>query len=501
MGRCLTRTGISALAALVAFARVAVAQVPARPNPPAPADVRVEVNAVAVHQVMEGFGALTGPVGSSGSGAAAGSPAWRSGVVDAAFGDVRLTLAAVGLGQFEPANDDIDPQYLSQGALDLSALRAATERLVVPARVFGADALFPRTEVGPFAVEWLTPLRTARGPRYADESAEHIVAAVLKWRDVTGEIPRFQILSSQPIDDTALRDSSRAEMIEIIKRAGARLRGAGMPTKLVVPSDDSATLSAALARAILADVRAREYVGAIGYRVPSGSAYGSMARILEGAGAGRRDGTAIIARRVLRDLGRQHTVAVWAMGVPIGDLDPRGMDALRARAIQIHDELSFADAAAYFAELAASESRPSGESTGSGQRRGDASDPIVLIEPGASSIAIAGTGYAIGHYARWVSRGAFRVEASSSDPLVMATAFVDYRRGRVSFVIVNNADAARSIRVHLGRVTFAGPLRGEQSYETVRWKALGDIGLEGGAKDAFVVTVPAKSVTSLGGPI
>ena len=55
----------------------------------------------------------------------------------------------------------------------------------------------------------------------------------------------------------------------------------------------------------------------------------------------------IVAR--LRDLGRQYNVPVWMTEVSHGGLDPRTMDALRARAIEIHDELAYADASAFFA--------------------------------------------------------------------------------------------------------------------------------------------------------
>ncbi len=108
-----------------------------------------------------------------------------------------------------------------------------------------------------------------------------------------------------------------------------------------------------------------------------------------------------------------------------GELDPRTMDALRARAIQIHDELAYADASAFFGMHAMWDSKSNSEHFGAGRSLLKEEDTIVLIDVDASSVLITGTGYAIGHYARWVQRGALRVEATSDDPLVMVSAFTN----------------------------------------------------------------------------
>jgi hypothetical protein len=81
----------------------------------------------------------------------------------------------------------------------------------------------------------------------------------------------------------------------------------------------------------------------------------------------------------------------------------------------------------------------------------------------------------------------------------MVSAFTNRKTGKASFVIINNAATSRSVRVHTTGLTLTGSLTGEQSSGDARWKALGAVALDGDAKDAFVVTVPAKSVTSVGG--
>ena len=477
------------------------AQLPAQSSRAAGTAVRVEVNAGVAHQVMEGFGATTASLIYQNGADDKVPAALRTRAVQAAYRDVKLTMGNVSLGQWEPANDDADPMHLNEPAFEVAGLRAVNDRLMAPARALGADGLYPGNVISMDATEWLKPLRGSDYNRYVDECAEYVVSAVLKWRDVTGQIPRYHAMFNEAIwGNQELKGGNTKEIIDIIKRAGGRLRSAGMPTKFVIASEYSAAQSAALSKEILADPQARQYVGAIGYHpYPYGSAYSSMPVILAGAGAGRPDAAAVADRKALRDLGRQYNVPVWMDEVSHGGLDPRTMDAVRARAIHIHDELAYADASAFFAMHAMWDSKSNSEHFGAGRSLLEEEDTIVLIDIDAGSVLITGTGYAIGHYARWVERGALRVEATSEDPLVMVSAFANRKTGKASFVIINNDVTSKSVRVHTTGMTLAGPLTGEQSAGDARWKALGAVALDGAAKDAFVLTVPAKSVTSVGG--
>ncbi len=465
------------------------------------AEVRVEVNAASAHQVMEGFGATTVPLIYQNGADDKLPPPLRTRALEAAYRDVRLTLGNVGIGRWEPENDDPDPMHLNEAALELNGLRTINEKLLTPARALGADGLYPGNGISLFAAEWLQPIRATDYNRYLDECAEYVVSTVLKWRDITGEIPRYHHLFNEALyGNVDLRGGSAKEITDIVKRAGARLRTAGMPTKFVIASEYSAAQSAAVAREVLADPNARQYVGAIGYHpYPYESPYASMANILAGPGVGRPDAASLADRRALRDLGRQYNVPVWMTEVSHGGLDPRSMDALRARAIEIHDELAYANASAFFGMHEMWDSKSNTEHFGAERSLLKEEDTIVLVDIEASSVLITGTGYAIGHFARWVQRGALRVEASTDDPLVMVTAFTDNKRGKASFVIINNAAETRTVRVHVNGLAFTGSLEGEQSVGDVRWKALARIAPSGDAKDAFVVTVPARSVTSVGG--
>ena len=477
------------------------AQLPAQGSSnSAPVDVRVEVKAAAGHQVMDGFGTTTVPLIYQNGADDKLPAALRTRALQAAFRDVRLTLGNVEIGRWEPENDNDDPAVLDPAALELTGLGAINDKLLAPAASFGADELYPGNGISLFATEWLLPLRSSNYDRYLDECAEYVASTVQKWRDVTGKIPRYYALFNEALwGNQDLRGGTTKEIIDIIKRAGGRLRSAGMPTTFIVASEYSAAQSAALAREILADPDARQYVGVIGYHpYPYESSYASMQSILDGPGTGRSDDAALADRRALRDLSRQYNVPLWMTEVSHGGLDPRTMDALRARAIEIHDELSYADASAFFGMHNMWDSKTNAEHFGPDRSLLKEEDTIVLIDQNAASVLITGTGYAIGHYARWVQRGAMRVEASSDDPLVMVTAFVDGKRGKSSFVVINNADLPKTVRIHVSGFAFTAPLAGEQSVGEIRWKALGAIAPES-SKDAFAITVPAKSVTSVGG--
>jgi len=57
-------------------------------------------------------------------------------------------------------------------------------------------------------------------------------------------------------------------------------------------------------------------------------------------------------------------------------------------------------------------------------------------------VTITSTGRAIGHYARFIRRGAKRIDATSNDPLLLVSAFRDNTQGgRLVLVAINNAAA------------------------------------------------------------
>jgi hypothetical protein len=171
---------------------------------------------------------------------------------------------------------------------------------------------------------------------------------------------------------------------------------------------------------------------------------------------------------------------------------------LRGRAIHIHDELAYADAAAYFGmnSLWDSVSQANHFGTDGSEMTIAEHDTIVLVKQSTDEIIITGMGRAIGHYARFIQRGAKRVDASSSDPLLLVSAFRDDTQGgRLVLVVINNASQDEVINVSVSGAVLAGDLGGEQSTAAAVWQPLAPITPAGASN--FSLTVPAESVTTV----
>jgi hypothetical protein len=123
-------------------------------------------------------------------------------------------------------------------------------------------------------------------------------------------------------------------------------------------------------------------------------------------------------------------------------------------------------------------------------------DSIALLEnEGTNNIlTITGMGYAIGHYARYVKKGALRIEAISNNNKVQVSAFKE--SNQYSFVLINNETAAQTINVTLFNGTLGTMLRGEHSYGTSnRWTPITDFSPS--SQTTFQITLQPESVTSV----
>lgn len=124
-------------------------------------------------------------------------------------------------------------------------------------------------------------------------------------------------------------------------------------------------------------------------------------------------------------------------------------------------------------------------------------DGVVAFDPEAQTFHILGMGYAIGHYARWITKDAVRLEATSGEPLVQVTAFRDDGRKTVVLVLLNNAAGTAQVKVSLKGFGNKGVLKfeGEQSTAHAFWAKLPSF--DGDAADRLHINIPARSVTSL----
>ncbi|MCU0727477.1 MAG: hypothetical protein MUE73_17095 [Planctomycetes bacterium] len=478
-------------------------------NEPA-GEVEIRVDGEARHQVYEGFGATTLGLIHPGENGDSLGPELRPRALDALYGQVKLTMGNVAVGPLETRsgiqhsqNDNDDPKVIDWSGFDMSLAEAMWKGVLQPAEAMGFDDWSLDGKINwRWSTKWLADLYRKDVPRCLEECAEETQACVECWKKISGSVPRYVHLFNEPTSGNGEIEGAHAETVrDIVKRAGDRLRIAGFPElKFVVPNEETVTRTIEVARVILEDPEARKYVAAIGYHVyPYGSPYASVPRILHASGAGRPDEESIHQRRSLRDLCRRFNVPAWMTEVSHGEVDPRSFDHLRGRAIHIHDEFVYADAAAFYGMNAMWDKKTHAEHfAGRGGEDPDGylteQDTIVLVENDSRTVLITGMGYAIGHYARWLKRGAVRIEAASDDLLVQVTAFRQEAPGRLVLVVINNASDVRTLNVDLSSLSVAGPVSGEESREHVRWRAIEPFQPESSSR--IRVAVPARSVTT-----
>lgn len=480
---------------------------PAALSPPAatvqaPALVAaVRIDEAEAHQVIEGFGATTTEWFDPATGEDQ-MGALRPRVIEAVYGQIGITMGHLDVSPFEnfnpvtraTANDDEDPYTFNWAAFNFVRSDGQKTGIVDLARPYGFDnfTIHGGTNAR-WADPWLATLRRSNYRRYLEEMAENVVAPLVYWRDKFAIVTRWHHLFNEPITGNGeLGGATLQELVDLVKMVGARFRREGFgDLRLVVASEESEETSLTAARAILADPDARRYVGAISYHTyPYGSVYSDVNRILATSGQGQPDAGRIKIRNDIRDLARQYGLQVWMTEVSNGRAGP--LDTMRGRAIHIHDEMLYADASSYWGMF---------EAWDTFAERGLSCDEdcLVYFNRVRGTVSIGGIGRAIGHYARWIKRGAVRVGSASDDPLVLVSAFREDARKRIVAVAINNHRDAVSLTLRTaGKVVLDGDLKGEQSSADGYWLPLATSAP--GQDGSFTVVLPGRSVTSLAVP-
>lgn len=478
-------------------------------------DVEIRVEGTATRQLYEGFGATTLNLVHTGQLGDTLGPQLRTKVLDALYGQVKLNMGNLAIGLLEsPAgwdhrsNDNDDPHAINWKGFDTFQADGMWNSVVKPATALGFENYSLEGKINwIWGSPWLREMYRTDRERCLDECAEQVEAAVTYWRKIACSVPRYVHLFNEPTSGNCEIADADAEMVrDIVKRAGDRLRAAGFnELKFVVPNEETVERSLKVAEVILEDTDARKYVAAVGYHVyPYGSPYASVPQILRASGSGRPDPASVEQRGRLRELGRKYGVPLWMTEVSHAEVDPRLFDHLRGRAIHIHDEMVYTDASAFYGMNAMWDKKTHADHfAGRGGEVPNAylteEDTIVLADNDANTVLITGMGYAIGHYARWLHRGAVRLEAHSDDRLVLVTAFQDKISRSAVLVIVNNAPVDRTLAISMANLPVQGQVTGEQSYGHARWETREPVAVESNQRMRAVVR--AMSVTTLCVPL
>lgn len=363
----------------------------------------------------------------------------------------------------------------------------------------------------------LKELRATNYGRYLDEVADTVLEWVKAWERDWGAPPGLVMPFNEPTSGNKELGRSNGpeadrEMADILKRAGRKLRDGGYSkVRFVFPNQETIKIAYTTAQAVLADPEVRQYIGRIGYHeYPYGSPMSSVKKILARADGEEGAYGEVKARTALAELARSYGIPLWMTEVSHAGFDYRaaGIEpdmrdfrVLRGRANHIHEELAIAGASAFFAmndtwSRTAHALHFKGRGGGDGEKAFQAWDDIVVIDQKYDLAFISGTGYAIGHYARWITPGRTnRLEASTSDPLLRVTAFRDDGRKRHVMVLLNNGERPREVLIRMASGEFRGRITGEQSTASAYWRGVPSFAPEKG--DLIRLTVPPFSVTTL----
>jgi len=484
--------------------------------------VEVTVDATKPRQVMEGFGATThslvheGPLGDT------LTPELRARTIKAIYGEVKINGGNLDLRFLKdaPPQPASSPHHPTPPVHPEAATRPAqlwngygtfsSEAMKTQVVDLGRPYGFTEFCLAPkinsrFGSARLQQLQKHDRTKFLEAAAEQVVMCARFWRDQYKITTRFIMPFNEPTSGNGeLSSGGVRDVVDITKAIGKGLRSKGFnDVLLVVPCEETVAQSLRVAQAILADEEARPFVGAIGYHCyPYGSPYASVRRILHGPGMGKPDPSEIEVRQRLADLAAKHKLPLLMTEVSHSEVPPLSLDALRGRAIHIHDELKYASASAFYGmnsiwDLTTHRDHFRGRGGDAKDALLSEQDTIVLIDNEKGAVYITGVGRAIGHYARWISRGAVRLEAESANPLVLVSAFHDQQAKRLALVLINNDRDAHDVSVACNGLEPAGQGSGEQSTEGSYWKELTPPEPVG---RKLTLRLPALSVTSLAFP-
>lgn len=481
-------------------------------------DVIVSTNNAKTEQIMEGFGATFLALVYGGSLGDTLTPSQRSQALDAIFNQVKISMGQIPVSFEAPANSDLSSFFTNQANdnsdpfnLNWNGFSTAWGNMFKQKVVDIAGSMFnlyPDVRINITAnSKWLSPIQNSNYNLFLDESAEQVLAGVTFWKHTYGNEPAYAMLFNEPLSGNMELGLATAQTVtDIVKKSGDRLRQAGFNrVKFIVPSEETEFKSLDTAKAVLADHGAWQYVGAIGYHpYPYLGIYSWPPSILDTSGKGHPDQSRVSVRYQLRDLAEKYGVKLFMTEVSSGPasqskpINPLSYEVFRARAIHIHDELTYANASAFFgmnsmwdAVSQKDHFRGRGYEDDIFADEGD----IVRIDNATDKVYITGMGRAVGHYARGINKGAVRIETASSDRLVQVTAFRDDAHKQMVWVIINNNTSKKTVKFDVNGLTLTGYLSGEQSTAKAYWQKLN--ALTPDTSSSFTITLPEESVTTI----
>ena len=189
-------------------------------------EVDVDVEGQSMRQVYEGFRATTLSLVHTGALGDSLGPTLRPQVLDALYGQVKLTMGNVAIGLLESpggwdrrCNDNEDPTVIDGMGFDTFQADSAWRDVVKPSAALGLDNYSLEGKLNwNWASPWLRELYGTDRRRCLDECAEQVEASVTYWQKITGNVPRYVHLFNEPTSGNCEIAGADAEMVRDIVR-------------------------------------------------------------------------------------------------------------------------------------------------------------------------------------------------------------------------------------------------------------------------------------------
>ena len=425
----------------IALVTTATLGVAASSAPEARTAAMVKVDPRVKHQVMDGFGSSS-RVWSDPHVSNTSTIVIPLGAQQAILRDLYSRL---GLTRLRPVLD-WGVQTQRGGRFSFGGkLADAHIQLVKQAQRYGLQTMFP----GPVYLEpWM-------GPGDVDAYVDWAMAMLQRWRAAGVELPLYAPQNEPQVNGDFSPDFLRRVVIKL----GQRMRNAGFETKLVVPDDENPVDAYRRATVILADSRARRYVGAIAYHVYRIGDAGDIAR--------------------MRELGDRYGLPLWmteytnkSYGTWPGALE---------WSVKMHELMTIGGVSAidylwgFFGDWIGGESMVSIDFDG-GVYRAKSFTPVYWIT---------------GQWSRYVRPGYRRVAATGNAEGVLTSAFTG--RGKVVIVSVNSGHEAKTVRYSIAGPRLGPVVTPVRTSATENWRPLQTIRIRG---SGFTAQLPPGSVTT-----
>lgn len=397
----------------------------------------------------------------------------RQEVLDLLFDD-NFTMARTWIyNPIEVTNDNADPNVFNWFGFDFGGTNARMRTVWNEVRNRNPNMIFHANLNTPEA--WMKDNNHLNDghllPTMYDEFAEWVVALLIRYRNDYGIEIQYCNIQNEPDGCNYGYPHAcytKEQMLEVVKKVGARIQREGLSTKLVIPDAGNPQNANDFATYILSDATARQYVGIIGYHSFDG-------------------GTQLSSRNAIRALSAMYGLPVWQIECGTWEWYDDSWTNGMFYANLIHDDIVEANVSTWHY----------GTYLLWDGHWNHSFDLIRVHSNGTYTITP--RYYALKHYAKFVKNGSKRVGSSSTDSNLKVAAFKDEMNQRFTIVAINNASISRTVNFIFTPTAIApSSFSGTRSTNSQNFQEIGSVSV---VNDTLRVTLTDSSVTTFIGSL